>query len=78
MVILLFCLSFFQAHALTVVKFESQKTIQLKIVRAEPDSFGTYALINHNGREMTLVCAQNRVYDDNRLAFIEYRNFIRR
>lgn len=75
MIFLLLCLSFFEAHAVTVVKFESAKTIQLKIVRAEPDSFETYSLINHNGREMTLVCAHNRVYDENNLAFIEYRNF---
>jgi hypothetical protein len=75
MLILLICLSFLKAHALTVVKYEPTKSIQLKIIRAEPDSFETYTLINHNGREMTLVCAGNRVYDDNKLAFIEYRNF---
>lgn len=67
--------SFLPAFALTVVKYESKKIIELKIVRAEPDSFGTYSLINHNGREMTLVCAKNRVYDDNPRAFVEYRNF---
>lgn len=49
--------------------------IKLAIVRAYPDSFETYRFTNHNGREMTLVCARNRAYDDNAKAFLEYRNF---
>lgn len=74
--LLLIFLSFFKAHAaLEVVKYEPTKHIQLKIVRADPESFETYSLMNHNGREMTLVCANNRVYDNNPKAFIEYRNF---
>lgn len=63
------------SFALEVVKFEPRKRIELKIVRADPESFETYSLINSNGREMTLVCARNRVYDENSKAFIEYRNF---
>lgn len=64
-----------RANALEVIRYESKKKIELKIIRAEPDSWATYSLMNHNGREMILVCANNRVYDDNKKAFIEYRNF---
>lgn len=67
-----FCLS---VMALEVIKFEPTKQIQLRIVRADPESFETWSLINHNGREMTLVCANNRVYDYNPKPFIDYRNF---
>lgn len=73
--ILLLLFSFLNAHALEVVKFESAKTLELRIVRADAESFETYSLINHNGREMILVCANNRVYDNNQKAFIEYRNY---
>ena len=72
---LLILFSLLNAHAMEVVKYESNRQIELKIVRAEPDSFGTYALMNHNGREMVLVCANNVVYDKNPKAFIEYRNY---
>lgn len=70
-----FILSSLNAFALEVIKFEHKSKLELKIIRAEPESFETYSLINHNGREMILVCANNRVYDDNKKAFIEYRNF---
>ncbi len=63
------------SFALEVVKYESKDKIVLKIIRAETESFETYTLLNHNGREMTLVCANNRVYDNNPLPFIRYRNF---
>lgn len=63
------------AQALVVEKPGFRKTIQLRIIRAEPDSFETYNLMNANGREMMLVCSHNRVYDDNLKAFIRYRNF---
>jgi hypothetical protein len=53
----------------------SHKKLLLNIIRAYPDSWETYKLVNHNSREMTLVCAKNRVYDNNSLPFIEYRNF---
>lgn len=65
----------FKVFALEVIKPDFTKTIQLRIVRADPDSFETYTLMNHNGREMLLVCANNRVYDNNPKAFIEYRNY---
>ena len=71
----LFFLVFFEAQALEVIKYESKLRIELKIVRAEPDSFETYTLLNHNGREMVLVCAKNRVYEDNKKAFLEYKNY---
>lgn len=60
---------------LEIIRPVIDRRIQLRIVRAEPDSFGTYLLLNQNGREMLLVCARNRVYDDNPKAFIEYRNY---
>lgn len=72
---LLLFLGLFDAHALEVIKFESNRKIELKIVRADPESFETYSLLNHNGREMILVCANNRVYDNNKKAFIEYKNY---
>nr|BDT27807.1 hypothetical protein BHI3_12730 [Bacteriovorax sp. HI3] len=64
-----------KAHALEVIKPVYKEKIVLKIVRAIPDSFEAYSLTNHNGREMMLVCAKNRVYDNNPQAMIEYRNF---
>lgn len=73
--ILLLLLSFLKAHALEIVKFESAKKLELRIVRVDTESFETYSLINHNGREMILVCANNRIYDNNSKAFIEYRNY---
>ena len=63
------------SFALEVVKPLFQDKLHLRIIRAEPDSFETYSLINHNGREMTLVCAHNRVYDNNPRPLIKYRNF---
>ena len=53
----------------------SHKKITLKIIRAYPGGLGTYTLINHNSREMSLVCAGNRFYGDNPKPVIEYRNF---
>ncbi len=73
--IIILLLTFLKAHALEVVKFESAKKLELKIVRVDTESFETYSLINHNGREMILVCANNRIYDNNPKAFIEYRNY---
>jgi hypothetical protein len=67
--------SLIEVYALEVIKFEPRKIIELRIIRAEPDSFETYSLMNFNGREMTLVCANNITYDKNAKAFIEYRNF---
>jgi hypothetical protein len=64
-----------QIFALEVVKPEYKDKIHLRIIRAEPDSFETYTLLNHNGREMTLVCANNRVFDNNPKPMIRYRNF---
>lgn len=72
---LLLLIQMVSTHAVEVIRPEFGGKIELKIVRAEPDSFETYTLMNHNGREMTLVCANNRVYDHNPKAFIEYRNF---
>ena len=72
---LLILMQMFTAYALEVVKPEFNKIIELKIVKAEPESFETYALTNHNGREMTLICAKNRIYDENPKAMIEYRNY---
>jgi hypothetical protein len=63
------------AIALEVIRPEYTDDIVLKIIRAEPESFETYALTHVNGRVMTLVCAGNRVYDNNPKAFIEYRNY---
>jgi hypothetical protein len=60
---------------LEVIKHEFKEKIQLRIERAEPGSFESYGLINHNGQEMTLVCANNRVYDNNSKAIIKYKNF---
>lgn len=71
---LLFFTSFLHAR-LEIIKPEFKSNIVLKIVRVVPDSFETYSLHNANGREMTLVCAQNRFYENNKEAFIEYRNF---
>jgi hypothetical protein len=67
--------SFHANGALEVIRPVVREKIVLHIVRAIPDSFETYSLTNNNGREMTLVCAHNRVYDDNARALIEYRNF---
>ncbi len=64
-----------QVFALEVVRPEYKDKIHLRIIRAEPDSFETYTLLNYNGREMTLVCANNRVYDNNPQPIIRYRNF---
>jgi hypothetical protein len=60
---------------LEVIKPVTDRKIELRIIRAEPDSFETYSLMNANGREMLMVCAGNRVYDNNPKAFIQYRNY---
>jgi hypothetical protein len=73
--VFLMMFSLLETYAMEVIKFEPRKTIELRIIRAEPDSFETYSLMNFNGREMTLVCANNITYDKNPKAFIEYRNF---
>lgn len=66
----------FPAYGIEVIKPDySDKKIYLNIIRVVPDSFETYTLTNSNLREMQLVCAENRVYENNKLAFIEYRNF---
>jgi hypothetical protein len=54
-------------------KFKERRVI--KVIRAIPDSFETYSLTQSNGREMVLICASNRVYDNNKKAMLEYRNF---
>jgi len=72
--IFLFLVSF-QSFALEIIKHEFKDEIQLKIVRVVPDSFESYSLHNQNGREMTLVCAKNKFFENNLHAFIEYRNF---
>lgn len=61
--------------AIQVIKPEFKEKMVLKIVRVIPDGMETYSLSNYNGREMTLVCAKNRFYENNKHAFIEYRNF---
>ncbi len=71
----LICLNLNVLWAQQVIRPELPKKIILKLVRAIPDGFETYSLTNHNGREMVLVCAKNRVYDNNADAFLEYRNF---
>lgn len=71
--LLLFVLN---AEAIEVVKHEFSEKLTLKIVRVTPDGFESYSLSNHNGREMTLVCAHNKFFDNNPSAFIEYRNFL--
>lgn len=65
-----------QAFALEVVRPEFEDKLHLRIIRAEPDSFETYSLMNHNGREMTLICARNKVYDNNPMPMIRYRNYL--
>ncbi len=71
----LLLLPLLSVHALEVIRPVKHRKIQLRIVRAEPDSFETYSLINHNGRQMMLICAGNRVYDENAKAMLEYRNY---
>lgn len=73
--ILLLLFQLVSAYALEVVRPETRSKLQLRIVRADPDSFGTYSLMNHNGREMILVCANNHFWDNNPKAMIEYRNY---
>lgn len=63
-------------QAIEVVKHEFKEKLFLTIVRVIPDGFEEYSLSNHNGREVTLVCAKNRFHDNNPKAFIEYRNFL--
>ena len=71
-----FSLLTLNAYALDVIKPDcSHKKITLNIVQAYPGSWETYTLVNSNSRHMTLVCGKNRVYDDNPLPFIQYRNF---
>lgn len=49
--------------------------LTLKIVRAYPESFETYLLTNSNGRDVRMVCANNRAYDNNPVPFLRYQNF---
>jgi hypothetical protein len=66
----------FNALALDVIKPDySHKKITLNIVQAYPGSWETYTLVNSNSRHMTLVCGMNRIYDNNPLPYIQYRNF---
>lgn len=69
---LLFSSSLF---AQEVVKPSFNSKINLKIIRVMPESFDTYSLVNENGIEMTLVCADNTYYGKNKQAFIEYKNY---
>jgi hypothetical protein len=63
-------------EALEVIKMEhARKYLDLNIIRVDVSSFGAYTLTNHNLIEMTLVCANNVVYDYNKTAIIRYRNF---
>lgn len=74
--ILLLILVSFNGYALEVVKPDyTHKDITLNIVRAYPDSWETYTLVHNNSREMLLVCAENRIFDNNPLPYIQYRNF---
>lgn len=57
--------SFSAFSALEVIKPVYKEKIILRITRAIPDSFEAYSMTNYNGREMMLVCANNRVYDNN-------------
>jgi hypothetical protein len=63
------------AIQLEVIKPKFKVKRVIKVIRAIPDSFETYSLTQSNGREMVLICASNRVYDNNKKAMIEYRNF---
>lgn len=64
------------AYTLEIIKPDyTDKDIYLNIVRAFPASWETYTLVNSNSREMMLVCANNRIFDNNKLPFLEYRNF---
>ena len=47
-------------ETLELIKPRFPKKIILKIVRVILDGFETISLTNHSGREMTLVCANNR------------------
>jgi hypothetical protein len=74
--VLLFFISLSVKADFEVIKPDfSHKKINLTIIQAYPDSWQTYKLVNHNSRVMTLVCRNNRVYGNNTLPFIEYRNF---
>ena len=74
--LIIMCLLFtFNSFAIEVVKYEFKPKLILKIVRVVPDEFETYKLTNNNGRDMTMVCAKNRFYENNPHAYIEYRNF---
>ncbi len=71
---LIFLTQVFASGGTEVIRPVYKNILKLKIVRVEVDSFETYLLKNYNGREMTLVCANNLIYK-NRQAFIIYRNF---
>lgn len=74
--IILLLLISFKAYSLEVIKPDyTHKKITLNILRAYPDSWETYTLVHNNSREMLLVCAKNRIYDNNPLPYIQYRNF---
>ena len=73
---LLLLLVSLNVHALEVIRPEhARKYLDLNIIRVDIDSFGAYTLTNHNLIEMTLVCANNVVYDYNKTAILRYRNF---
>lgn len=76
-IFLLFFIFSLNSFAIEVIRPDfSHKKLILNIIRAYPDSWETYTLVNHNSREMLMVCAKNRIYDDNPKAYIEYRNFL--
>lgn len=58
-----------------VIKPSFDSKLSLKIIRVMPESFDSYSLVNENGIEMTLVCAENTYYGKNKQAFIEYKNY---
>ncbi len=74
LILLIFTTKILAKEGIEVIRPVYKNILELKIVRAEVDSFETYLLKNYNGREMNLVCANNLVYK-NRQAFIIYRNF---
>jgi ribosomal protein S12 methylthiotransferase accessory factor YcaO len=65
------------AFAIEVIKPQFGKKLNLKITRVETDSFGTYLFVSEDLTELTLVCANNQVYDYNKRAFFEFRNYYR-
>lgn len=60
---------------LVVIKKEYRGKLKLNLIRAELGSFDTLEFINENSRRVDIVCANNRAYDNNKKAFLIYRNF---